>query len=87
MPNHFSIEGGILHYVPQEGDAAFDQEGPEPKQVAEEELTTDEEGRAPHQDYTTYTDLNNLQGSIQDMSNLASSLRGMAAYMNMNFSN
>ena len=28
MPNHFSIENGLLHYVPQEGDAAFDQEGP-----------------------------------------------------------
>ena len=27
MPNRFSIENGQLHYVTQEGDAAFDQEG------------------------------------------------------------
>ena len=43
MPNRFSIENGQLHYVAQEGDATFDQEGPEPEQVDEEELTTDKE--------------------------------------------
>ena len=43
MPNRFSIENGQLHYVAQEGDATFDQEGPKPEQVDEEELATDEE--------------------------------------------
>ena len=47
MPNRFCIENGQLHYVAQEGDAAFDQEGPEPKQVDEEELATDEEEEQP----------------------------------------
>ena len=92
MPNRFSIEHGQLHYVAQEGDAAFDQEGPEPKQVDEEEFATDEEEEQPQEQpqqeaYTTYADLNNFQGSIDDMSNHASSLRSMSAYMNMNFSN
>ena len=87
MNNHFSIENGQLHYVAQERDATFDQEGPEPKQVDEEEFATDEEEEQPQQDYTTYVDLGSLQGSIDDMSNLAASLRGTSAYMNMNFSN
>jgi hypothetical protein len=92
MPNRFFIKHGQLHYVAQEGDAAFDQEGPKPEQVDEEELTTDEEEEQPQEqqqqgDYTTYADLNNLQGSIHDMSNLTSPLRGTSVYMNMNFSN
>ena len=29
MPNRFSFKNGQLHYVAQEGDAAFDQEGAE----------------------------------------------------------
>jgi hypothetical protein len=65
IPNCFSIENGQLHYVAQEGDAAFDQEGPEPEHVDEEELATDEEEEQPQEqqqqgDYTTYADLNNL---------------------------
>ena len=50
MPNRFSIENGILHYVPQEGDAAFDQEAPEPEQVDEEDLATDEEEEQPQEE-------------------------------------
>ena len=30
MPNRFSIEHGKLHYVAQEGEVAFDKQGPEP---------------------------------------------------------
>ena len=67
MPNRFSIEERILHYVPQEGDAAFDQEAPEPEQVDEEELATDEEEdvqpqeQAPAEEaYTTYSDIYSL---------------------------
>ena len=92
MPNRFSIENGLLHYVPQEGDAAFDQEGPEPEQVDEEELATDEEEEQPQEEqpqqeaYTTYADLSSLQGSINDMSNLAESLRDTSAYMSTSFS-
>ena len=87
MPNHFSIEHEQLHYVAQEGDAAFDQEGPKPKQVDEEELATSEEEEQPQQDYITYADLSSLQGFIDDMRNLDASLRGTPTYMNMNFSN
>ena len=84
MPNRFSIENGQLHYVPQEGDAAFDQEGPEPEQVDEEELATDEEEEQPQEQqqqeaYTTYSDLYSLKGSINDISNLAESLRDTSA--------
>ena len=60
MPNRFSIENGQLRYVAQEGDATFEQEGPEPEQVDEEELSTDEEEEQPQQDYTTYADIKNL---------------------------
>jgi hypothetical protein len=76
-----------LHYVAQEGDATFDQEVPEPEQVDEEELATDEEDEQPQQDYTTYVDFSNLQGSIDDMSNLELSLRSTSADLNMDFSN
>jgi hypothetical protein len=75
MPNNFSIENKILHYVPQEGDATFNQEGPKPKQVDEEELAAYEEEEQPQEDaqeevpYTTYADIYSLQGSINDMSN------------------
>jgi hypothetical protein len=49
-----------LHYVLQEGDAAFHQEGPKPEQ-ADEELTTNEEEQQPQQEaYTTYADLCSL---------------------------
>jgi hypothetical protein len=37
MPNRFLIEEGILHYVAQEGDEAFDQEAPKLKEVDEDE--------------------------------------------------
>ena len=60
MPNHFSTEHGKLHYVAQAGDTTFDQESPEPGQIDEEELTTNEEEEQPQQDYTTYVDFNNL---------------------------
>ena len=81
-----------MHCAAQEGDAAFDQEGTGPEQVDEEDLTTDEEEEQPQEQpqqggYTTYADLNNLQGFIQDMSNLIMSLEGTSSYMNMNFSN
>jgi hypothetical protein len=49
MPNHLSIENGQLHYAPQEGDASFDQEGPKPEQVDEEELAIDEEEPPPQE--------------------------------------
>jgi hypothetical protein len=65
-----------LHYVPPARDAAINQEGPEPEQVDEEELATDEEEEHPQERpqqeaYTTYSDLYSLQGSTNDMSNLA----------------
>nr|XP_020155141.1 uncharacterized protein C45G9.4-like [Aegilops tauschii subsp. strangulata] len=72
----------------KEGDATFDQEDPEPEKVDEEELATDEEEEQPQQEaYTTYPDLYGLQGSINDMSNLAESLRDSSAYMSTRFSN
>lgn len=92
MPNRFSIENKNLHYVPQEEDAAFDQEAPESEQVDEDELATDEEDVQPQEDiqeevpYTTYADIYNLEGSINDKSNLAESLRDTPAYMNISFS-
>jgi hypothetical protein len=56
-----------LHYVPQEGDAAFDPEGPKPEQVDEEELATDEEEDVQPQEeaqqempYTTNVDIDSL---------------------------
>ena len=61
MPNHFAIEHGQLHYVAQEGDATFDQEGPKPEQVDEEELATKEKEEQSQQEAcTTYTDLYSL---------------------------
>ncbi|KAE8800085.1 hypothetical protein D1007_24367 [Hordeum vulgare] len=86
MPMHFSVENGQLHYVAHEGDATSHQEGSEPEQVDEEGLTTNKEEEKPQQDYTTYADLNYLYGSIHDMRNHASSLRGTTANLNMDFS-
>jgi hypothetical protein len=91
MPNRFLKENKILHYVAQEGDAVFDHEGPEPKQVDEDELATDEEEEQPQKEaqeempYTTYANIYSLQGSINDMSNLSESLRDMSMYMNNSF--
>jgi hypothetical protein len=92
MPNHFSIGYKILHYLPQEGDTAFDQEVPEPEEVDEDELATDEEEEQPQDDapedvpYTIYADIYNLEGSINNMSNLAESLQDTSLYMTNDFS-
>ena len=49
--------------------------------LMKQELATDEEEEQPQEEaqqeeaYTTYTDIYSLQGSINDMSNLAESLR------------
>lgn len=81
MVNCFLIDGGILHYVQQGGDEAFDQEAPEREDVSNDELAMDEEEEQPQDDvledvlYTTYVDIYNLEGSINNMSNLANSLQ------------
>ena len=82
MPKHFSIEHGQLHYVAQEVDTSFDQEGPEPEQVDEEEEEHQE--HAQQEAYTTYAYLRSFQRSIDDMGNLVTSLRGTSSYMNTN---
>lgn len=56
LANSLGLNYNQLH--PIEGDAAVDQEGPEPEKVDEEELVTDEEEEQPQQEnYATYANL------------------------------
>ena len=73
MPNLFSIEDGVLHYVGQEEEDEVEPEGEYPEEPNVEAEIPEEEAYVPPQ-YTTYQDLHELGDHINDISNLATNL-------------
>ena len=89
LPNNlFSIEDGRLHYVEQEEQVEIDPELEEPEEgeVVEEAWEPEQEVPAPNP-YTTYNDVYSLRGSIDNMSNLANSLRDAMHNLSEHFTN
>ena len=73
MPNLFSSEDGILHYVGQEEEEEVEPEGEYPEEPDVEAEIPEEEAYVPPQ-YTTYQDLHEFGDHINDISNLATNL-------------
>ena len=74
MPNLFSIEDGVLHYVGQEKEEEVEPIGEHPEEPDMEAKIPEEEAYVPPQ-YATYQDLHDLGDHINDISNLATNLR------------
>ena len=74
MPNLFSIENGVLHYVGQEEEEEVETEGEYPEEPNIEAEIPEEEVYIPLQ-YTTYQDLHELGDHINDINNLPTNLR------------
>ena len=79
LPNNlFSLENGQLHFVAQanqeEVDPGFEEPNNEEPKVEEEEGAPEQEVPPPYP-YTTYEEIYSPEGSIDNMSNLANSLR------------
>ena len=84
MPNLFSIENGILHYVGQEEEEEVEPEGEIPEEFDVEAEIPEEEAYIPPQ-YTTYQDLHELGDHINDINNLATNLRDASFDLANNF--
>ena len=84
MPNLFSIEDGVLHFVEWEEEEEVGPEGEHLEEPDVEEEDPEEEAHVPPQ-YTTYKDLHDLGDHINDISNLATNLRNTSFDFANNF--
>jgi hypothetical protein len=77
LPNGlFSIEDGCLHYNAQvEASLPQQQNEPEGEEEVEQEHAGPEREQQPLHDFTTYQDMYALEGSIENLSNLAINLQ------------
>ena len=92
--NLFSLEEGILHYVPQiehqrfvpeHKEEADEEDEVEEEEEHEEDEDTPEQAVPLPQQYTTYNNIYSLGGSIDTMNDLANSMNATTSVLAQNF--